>query len=70
MPSMSIEDRDLHYQKVVVLVKSRTLELNVVSSEHAIYWPTDKTKIADLIDFCITKGISEKYIESETCLEF
>jgi len=34
------------------------LGLGIVSSGHPTYWPSDNGKIPDLLDFCITKGIS------------
>ncbi|MGR0227430.1 hypothetical protein, partial [Klebsiella pneumoniae] len=31
------------------------------------YWPTDRNKIPDLIDFFVGKGISSGYIEIKNC---
>lgn len=45
------------------------LGLNIVSSGQPTYWPTDRDKIPDLIDFFISKGINNNYTKSETCLE-
>lgn len=44
---------------------AETLGLNVISSGHPTYWPTDRTKIPDLIDFYITEGISNNYVKCE-----
>ena len=35
------------------------------SSRKPTYWPTDTNKIPDLLDFYITKGISENYLSVE-----
>lgn len=46
-----------------------TLNLGIVSSGHPTYWPSDNRKVPDLIDFCVTKGISTYYISCEASLE-
>lgn len=52
------------------LLKSiKLLKLSTVSPGAPTYWPSDRDKIPDLIDFGVTKGISNKYIHSESCLE-
>jgi len=33
------------------------------------YWPTDKRKSPDLIDFCVAKGISHNYLDIEPSLD-
>jgi hypothetical protein len=38
-----------------------------LSTTEPTYWPTDKNKVPDLVDFCITKGISK---ELQTVLGF
>lgn len=43
--------------------------LNQVSTGEPTYWPTDRRKIPDVIDFCITKGISNNYLKAESCLD-
>ena len=45
------------------------LKLNVISSGQPTYWPTDKNKIPDVIDFFITKGIPSNFISCKTSLE-
>ncbi len=39
--------------------------LDFISSGHPTYWPTDRKKIPDLLDFCITKNIPRVYTEAE-----
>ena len=34
------------------------MNLSHISTGTPTYWPTDKNKIPDVIDFCITKGVS------------
>lgn len=43
--------------------------LDHISSAKPTYWPTDRTKIPDLLDFCVTKGISSNYISVKSCLD-
>lgn len=42
---------------------------NHKSAGEPTYWPTDRRKIPDLIDFCVTKGIGINYLKAESCLE-
>ncbi|CAL1672120.1 unnamed protein product [Lasius platythorax] len=37
------------------------------STRKPTYWPTDQNKIPDLIDFFVTKGVSNNYIQVEDC---
>lgn len=39
------------------------------STGEPTYWPTDRQKIPDLIDFCVTKGIGPNYLKAESCLD-
>lgn len=41
-----------------------TAKLDVISSSHPTYWPTDRTKIPDLIDFGVTRGIKREQISA------
>jgi hypothetical protein len=43
--------------------------LNNLSTGQPTYWPTDRGKIPDVIDFCIMKGISSNYLKAESCLD-
>lgn len=47
----------------------KEFNLSHISTGHPTYWPTDLTKIPDLIDFCITKGINERHIKAEPCFD-
>jgi hypothetical protein len=44
-------------------------KLDHVSTGKPTYWPTDRQKIPDLIDFCITKGIARPYVKAESCYD-
>lgn len=39
------------------------------STRRPTYWPVDQNKIPDLIDFFVTKGVSNNYIQVEDCLD-
>jgi hypothetical protein len=42
----------------VLLKTMESNNLTHLSTGQPIYWPSDKNKIPDLVDFCVTKGIS------------
>ncbi|KMQ86419.1 reverse transcriptase [Lasius niger] len=46
-----------------------SMNLEVVSTGEPTYWPTEKKKILDIIDICVTRGISKKYLDAESCLD-
>lgn len=43
--------------------------LNVISSGQPTYWPTDRQKIPDVIDFGVIKGIPIDFIQVESSLD-
>lgn len=43
--------------------------LNILTTGEPTYWPSDPNKTPDLIDFFITKGISELYTKIESSLD-
>jgi hypothetical protein len=43
--------------------------LNILSTGEPTYWSTDLNKIPDLLDFAITKGISDVYSTIESNLD-
>lgn len=43
--------------------------LSHLSSGQPTYWPTDTSKVPDLIDFCVIKGISGNYLQAKSCLD-
>lgn len=51
------------------LFRIETLGMRVISPRYPTYWPTDRNKISDLIDFCLAKEISENYFECMGCPE-
>jgi hypothetical protein len=42
---------------------------NIISTGEPTYWPSDVNKLPDLIDFCVTRGISNNYIHCESSTE-
>ncbi|EFN89914.1 Probable RNA-directed DNA polymerase from transposon X-element, partial [Harpegnathos saltator] len=44
-------------------------KMEAISQSMPTYWPTDRRKIPDIIDFGIIKGISKKYFKVETSPE-
>lgn len=43
--------------------------LQQLSSGQPTYWPTDRNKTPDVIDFCVIKNISRNYLDIEHCLD-
>lgn len=43
--------------------------LGHISTGEPTYWPTDRNKLPDLLDFCVTKGISSNYTNAKSSLE-
>lgn len=43
--------------------------LEYLSAGHPTYWPTDRKKVPDLIDFCVTKGIPRTYVKATNCYD-
>jgi hypothetical protein len=40
-----------------------------LSSEEPTYWPTDRNKLPDLVEFCVTKGIRCNFAAAKSCFE-
>ena len=47
----------------------QAMHLSHISSGSPTYWPSDLNKLHDLIDFCVTKGISANHTKVESSLE-
>lgn len=47
----------------------QNLNLECLTSREPTYWPTDRGKIPDLLDFFITKNISRNYMSIEACTD-
>ncbi|KAL6416784.1 hypothetical protein ACFW04_013891 [Cataglyphis niger] len=60
--ALNSKGRELH--KAV-----QNLHLHTVSTGEPTYWPSDSRKTFDLLDFCITKGMSRLRVRSNSCLE-
>jgi hypothetical protein len=43
--------------------------LKPLSSGEPTYWPTDREKVPDLIDYFVTKGIPSNLAVAKSCLE-
>jgi len=44
-------------------------KLDHISSGHPTYWPTDRKKIPDLVDFCVSRGIARHHVRADTCYD-
>lgn len=45
----------------------QTNSMDVAFTGQPTYWPSDRSKIPDLIDFCVTKGITKNNISCHSC---
>jgi uncharacterized protein YktA (UPF0223 family) len=39
------------------------------STGESTYWPSDRNKLPDLVDFCVTKGIPQDFAEAKSCFD-
>ena len=52
------------------LAKSlKSNNMSCISTGEPTYWPSDKNKTPDLLDFCVTKGIDTKKININSCFD-
>lgn len=40
-----------------------------ITTNEPTYWPTDRRKIPDIIDFCVVKGISGQLLKAKSCFD-
>ena len=52
-----------------LLLAMQEMKLGHKSTGQPTYWPTDRRKVPDLIDFCVTKGIAENHLVAESCYD-
>ena len=45
------------------------MKLSHISSGTPTYWPSDQSKIPDVIDFSVTKDVSDNMVSSKLCLD-
>jgi hypothetical protein len=43
--------------------------LKHLSTGKPTYWPSDKNKLPDLVDFCVTKGIPQDFAVARSCFD-
>lgn len=61
--------RTITYKGRQLLNAMQEYKLGHISTGQPTYWPTDRRKIPDLIDFCVTKGVTEKHFKAQSCLD-
>jgi hypothetical protein len=44
--------------------------LKHLSMGEPTYWPSDRNKLLDLVDFCVTKGIPQDFAVAKTFLTY
>jgi hypothetical protein len=50
----------------------KTMEGNILkhlSMGEPTYWPSDRNKLLDLVDFCATKGIPQNFTVAKSCFD-
>jgi hypothetical protein len=40
-----------------------------LSMAEPTYWPSDRNKLSDLVDFCVTKGIPQDFAVAKSCFD-
>jgi hypothetical protein len=43
--------------------------LKHLSTGELTYWPSDRNKLIDLVDFCVTKGIPQNFAVAKSCFD-
>jgi hypothetical protein len=43
--------------------------LKHLSTGESTYWPSDRNKLPDLLDFCVTKGIPQDFAIAKSCFD-
>jgi hypothetical protein len=43
--------------------------LTHLSKEQPTYWPSDRNKLSDLVDFCVREGIRPDFAVAQSCLD-
>jgi hypothetical protein len=51
----------------VLLKTMESNHLTHLSTGQPTYWPSDVNKIPDLVDFCVTKGMSSNFAVAQSC---
>jgi endonuclease/exonuclease/phosphatase family metal-dependent hydrolase len=52
-----------------LLKTSKSNNLKHLSMGEPTYWPSDRNKLLDLVDCCVTKGIPQDFTVAESCLD-
>jgi hypothetical protein len=52
-----------------VLIKMERNNLKHLSTGEPTYWPSDRNKLSDLVDFCVTKGIPQDFTVAKSCFD-
>jgi hypothetical protein len=47
----------------------RWKETKHLSTGEPTYWPSDRNKLPDLVEFCVPKGIPQDFAVAESCLD-
>jgi len=53
----------------IMLCNDRKQFISCYNEREPTYWPSDRRKIPDVIDFCIVKGISDHYLKAKSCFD-
>lgn len=61
--------RTINHKGRQLLMAMQEHKLGHISTGEPTYWPTDRRKIPDLMDFCVTKGMNGKQLLAESCLD-
>jgi hypothetical protein len=54
-------------RKVLKMMEKNNLKH--LSTREPMYWPSDRNKLPDLVDFCVTKGIPQDFAVAKSCFD-
>jgi hypothetical protein len=66
MQSILTGDPDL-FHSLLKMIESNSLKH--LSMVEPTYWPSDRNKLPDLVDFCVTKHIPQDFVVTKLCFD-
>jgi hypothetical protein len=56
-------------REVLKTIKKKKESLSHLSAGEPTYWLSDWNKLPELVDFCVTKGITQNFAIAESCFD-
>jgi hypothetical protein len=69
MQSIPTRDPDLYHSKTRTTRNDGKPNFKYLPTGEPTYWPSDRNKLLDLVDFCVTGGIPQHFAVSKSCFD-